>query len=179
LARFWYTHRWDTSLRQVAARPGRSLQQNARLYALVAMAEADALQAMAQAKLTLDFWRPITAIRNGDRDGNDATDRQADWEPLIKTPPHQEYPCGHCIDSMTVATVLQAEGPPPAEGVAVTSNAMPHAVLYVPSYEAMADQISESRIHAGAHFRSSLEAGKAMGRKIGEYAVKNFLTPAH
>jgi hypothetical protein len=177
LARFWFTRRWGPTLRQVAEQPGRTLDQNARLYALVAMVEEDASLVHAEAKMKYAFWRPITAIRNGDQDGNDATERQPGWEPLIRTPMHPEYPCGHCVDSAATAWVLQSEGPPPPGGVAVTSEAVPGAVMYVQSYEDLANQIAESRIYAGAHFRSSVEAGQKLGRTVAEYALQNFLTP--
>jgi hypothetical protein len=177
MARFWYAHQWESTLRQLASQTGRSLDQNARLYALVRMTQSDALQVHAAAKMLYLFWRPITAIRNGDKDGNESTERQADWEPLIRTPLHPEYPCGHCVDSMATAMVLQADGPVPTEGIAIRSEAVPNAVVYVSSYEALAEQISTSRIHAGAHFRSSVEAGKKLGRDVAEYALSTFLTP--
>jgi hypothetical protein len=80
---------------------------------------------------------------------------------------------------MATAMVLQADGPVPTEGIAVRSDAVPNAVVYVSSYEALAEQISISRIHAGAHFRSSIEAGKQLGRDVAEYALGAFLTPVH
>ena len=72
---------------------------NARLFALYAMAMADSYIAVFDAKYTYNFWRPVTAIRNGDIDGNDATERDPAWEPFIATPMHPEYPCAHCINS--------------------------------------------------------------------------------
>jgi PAP2 superfamily protein len=164
-------------VRQVAAQPGRTLEQNARLYALTAMAVSDADSAMVDGKLTYRFWRPITAIRNGDRDGNDATERQADWQPLLKTPMHPEYPCGHCVVSSALATVLAAEGPPPAGGITVTSDALPGAVRHVESYATLANEISLSRIYAGAHFRTSIEEGEALGHRVAEYAMQGYLKP--
>jgi membrane-associated phospholipid phosphatase len=134
---------------------------------------------MVDGKMTYTFWRPITAIRNGDQDGNDATEREADWEPLLKTPMHPEYPCGHCVVIAALTTVLAAEGPPPSGGIAVTSDALPGAVRYVTSYATLADEISLSRIYAGAHFRSSTEAGSALGRRVAEYAMQGFLKPLH
>jgi hypothetical protein len=166
-------------IRQVAAQPDRTLEQNARLYALATMAVSDANLAMVDGKLTYRFWRPITAIRNGERDGNDATERQADWQPLLKTPMHPEYPCGHCVLISALVTVLAAEGPPPSGGIAVMSDALPGAVRYVASYATLAEEISLSRIYAGAHFRTSTEAGVALGRRVAEYELKEFLRPVH
>jgi hypothetical protein len=69
--------------------------------------------------------------------------------------------------------------PPPIGGIAVTSDALPGAVRYVASYATLADEISLSRIYAGAHFRSSIEAGAAFGRRVAEYAKQEFLKPLH
>jgi hypothetical protein len=177
LAKFYsYWRRWPL-VEQVAAAPGRTLEQNAHLYAMVALAMADADQAMVDGKLTYSFWRPLTAIRNGDQDGNAATERQADWEPLLKTPMHPEYPCGHCVVIWSLMTVLAAEGPPPGHRIAVTSDAMPGVVHYVDSYAQLGREISLSRIYAGAHFRSSTEAGAELGSRVAEFAVQGFLKP--
>ena len=68
--------------------PGREPSQNARLFAAVAQAMDDAMIAVFDAKYHYNFWRPSTAIRNGDIDGNDATEREATWTPFIDTPMH-------------------------------------------------------------------------------------------
>src|SRR5580692_251146 len=89
IARFWTItgpQSWDLIVRQLAATPGRTLSENARLFALVETATADAYIAVFDAKYIFNFWRPITAIRNGDIDGNDVTVREPDWEPLVDTP---------------------------------------------------------------------------------------------
>ena len=59
--------------------------------------------AIFDAKYTYNFWRPVTAIRNGDLDGNEETTRDPAWEPIIATPMHPEYPCAHCIVQGDVA----------------------------------------------------------------------------
>ena len=105
IARFWTVvgpASWGPVLRGAAAAPGRTVLQNARLFALAEMAAADAYIAVFDAKYAFNFWRPITAIRNGDLHGAGAIGRQADWEPLIGTPLHPEYPCAHCITSAAV-----------------------------------------------------------------------------
>src|SRR5688500_18151242 len=104
-------------LRAVADAPGRSLVQNARMYTLLQMASDDAAQAMIVAKHHYNYWRPITAIRNAEFDGNDATQPAADWVPLLGTPNFPEYPCGHCSVAGAQATIMTIEtGPAPAGG---------------------------------------------------------------
>ena len=93
----------------IADVPDREITQNARLFAAVSQAADDALVAVFDAKYHYNFWRPVTAIRNGDLDGNDATERDASWTPFIETPMHPEYPCAHCTVAGAVGTVIQAE----------------------------------------------------------------------
>jgi hypothetical protein len=177
LATFYSQWQQWPLVRQVAATLGRTLEQNARLYAMAAMATYDADIAMVDGKLTYSFWRPITAIRNGDEDDNPATERDAEWEPLLKTPMHPEYPCGHCVVISALTTVLAAEGPPPPGGIAVMSDAMPGVVRYVESWPKLAEEVSLSRIYAGAHFRHSMEVGAALGKRVAEYELQGFLKP--
>ena len=102
IARFWEETRptiYFAVVRSVANAPGREVTQNAHLFAAVTQAMDDAAIAILDAKYHYNFWRPITAIRNGDTDGNDATERDPSWTPFIDTPMHPEYPCAHCIFS--------------------------------------------------------------------------------
>ena len=101
-ARFWAAvgvATWNPVVRSLASRDSRSQIDNARLFALANMAASDALVAVFDAKYAFNFWRPVTAIRNGDIDGNDATASDAAWLPLVDTPLHPEYPCAHCISA--------------------------------------------------------------------------------
>jgi len=169
---------WDPIVRELAAAPGRTLLQNARLFALVEMAAADSYIAVFDAKYTYNFWRPITAIRNGDLDGNDETVRVADWEPLIETPLHPEYPCAHCINSGAVAAVLESEfGNGPTAGLNMTSSALPGVVRRWSSISEWADEMALARIYGGVHYRNSIGVGKAMGKSIGQLAVSSYLKP--
>jgi hypothetical protein len=182
MARFWVIvgpQSWDSIVRQLAAAPGRSLIENARLFALVEMAAADAYIAVLEAKYTFNFWRPITAIRNGDTDGNDRTSRDASWEPLIDTPPHPEYPCAHCITSSAVRAVLESEFGNATVSLNMTSSAVPGVTHKWASIEEWANEVSMARICGGIHYRNSTMVGQDMGKKIGELAVRNYLKPAH
>src|SRR5207244_900314 len=112
IARFWEATApavyWPVA-RSVATAPGRDVTENARRLAVAAMPMDDALIAVFDAKYAYNLWRPITAIRNGELDGNDATVAEPGWTPFIDTPMHPEYPCAHCIVSSALGAVLVAE----------------------------------------------------------------------
>ena len=179
-ARFWVItgpQSYDPIVRQLAALPGRSLSQNARLFALVEIAAADSYIAVLDAKYAFNFWRPITAIRNGDMDGNDTTACDAGWEPLVDTPLHPEYPCAHCINSGVARAVLESEfgtGPNPLTMTSPTAPGVVHKWASIAEY---AEEVSLARIYGGIHYRNSTVVGKAMGKKIGELTVQNYLKP--
>jgi hypothetical protein len=160
--------------RSVAATPGRDVTDNARLFALAAMAMDDALIAVFDAKYTYNLWRPITAIRNGDLDGNDATDRDPGWTPFIPTPMHPEYPCAHCIVSGAMGGVLATEiGSGPASVLRSASPTAGGAVRTWTSVDDFTKEVAQARIYDGVHYRTSTEVGSEMGRKIGELAAKS------
>jgi len=174
----WQSMNMSPTFRQVAARPGRTLLDNARFYALMSMAADDAYLAVTDAKLHYSFWRPIAAIRNAHLDGNEATIRDPDWFPLRTTPLHPEYPCAHCIVSAAYATVAAAE--PNArvpEGLVFFDPEIPGVVFILDDFDQYAEQTSMSRIYGGVHYRFSNEAANLMGRRIGELAVRQFLRP--
>jgi hypothetical protein len=155
-----------------------SVIDTARFMALVTIAEADALQSVYAAKWHYLFWRPMTAIRNGDIDGNDATERDPTWEPIDITPLHPEYPCAHCILSGAVTTVIQKViGTNDIPEVLISTPTAPGVVHKATNLNAIADEIALARIYAGFHYRNSTEVGRAMGQKIGEYVVANTLQP--
>ncbi len=181
ISRFWTLAgpaSWEPIVRHLASAPGRTLLQNARLFALVGLATADAYIAVFEAKYAYQFWRPITAIRNGDIDGNDATSRVPDWEPTIDTPLHPEYPCAHCITSAAARAVLESEfGAGPIPVFTMTSPTAPGVTRTWTSVKDWADEVSAARIYGGIHYRNSTVVGQTMGKKIGELAVKNYLKP--
>jgi hypothetical protein len=152
----------------VAIAPGREVTRNARLYAAVTAAMNDAEIAVLEAKYHYNFWRPITAIRNGDRNGNRATERDPDWTPLIATPLHPEYPCGHCIIASTVAAVIRAEvGREAMPTLRSTSNTAPGVTREWTRTEDVVKEVSEARILDGVHYRNSTEVGNRMGEQVG------------
>jgi hypothetical protein len=181
IARFWESTLptvYHGIVRSVAAAPGREVTQNARLFAAVTQAVDDAVIAVFDAKYHYSFWRPITAIRNGDIDGNDATERDPAWKPLIDTPMHPEYPCAHCIVASTVGTVLRAEiGTGPIPTMTTTSDTAMGAARSWTSLDAFIQEVANARIYDGVHYRNSTEVGTAMGKDVGALAVAKYLQP--
>jgi len=183
IARFWEATAptiYYPVARSVATLPGREVTQNARLLAAVAQAMDDAVIAVFDAKYHYNFWRPITAIRNGDRDGNDATERDASWTPFIDTPMHPEYPCAHCIVSAALGAVLQAEigtGDTPTLGT--TSPTAPGMVRRWTKVSDFTQEVANARICDGVHYRNSTEVGSAMGKRIGELVAAKYLRPGN
>ena len=164
---------------QLAAARKLDLLDSARFMALVAVAKSDAFVAVFDAKYHYDFWRPITAIRNGDLDDNPRTERDAGWQPLEATPMHPEYPCAHCIQSGSVAAVVKAVlGTVDIAEVALTSPTAPGVTHRWPNLDAYTDEVANARIWAGFHYRFSTRVGTDMGYRIGEYVVKSVMQPA-
>ena len=169
IARFWETTGpaiYHGVVRSVATMPGREVTQNARFFAAVTQAADDAIIAVFDAKYHYNFWRPITAIRNGDIDDNNATDRDPSWTPFIDTPMHPEYPCAHCIVSGAVGTVLQAEiGTGTTPTLTTTSPTARGTARSWARIEDFMQEVANGRIYDGVHYRNSTEVGTAMANR--------------
>ena len=180
IAQFWELTgpaTYNPLVRQLSVPKGFDVLDHARVFALVAMATADALTAIFDAKYAYNFWRPVTAIRNADTDGNQATDRDPAWEPFIATPMHPEYPCAHCISQSAAATVLEAffgNSIPPVKLTSATAPGVTRSFTRLSDY---VTEVIDARVYDGVHYRTSGEVGAAMGRKIGEYTVQNYFKP--
>jgi hypothetical protein len=180
-ARFWLATDGRVHypvIRTIVADKELGLVDSARMFALIAVARADALIAVFDAKYHYEFWRPVTAIRNGDIDGNPATERDAAWQPIDATPMHPEYPCAHCISSGSLAGVVETVfGTAQISEVSMTSPTAPGVFHHWANVRDYSNEVSEARIWAGFHYRSSTKVGQDMGYKIGEYVVKNYMQP--
>ncbi len=180
-ARFWLEVAgtvYYPLIRSVTAAKNLSVIDNARLFALAAMARADGLIAVFDAKYHYGFWRPLTAIRHGDNDGNAATDRDATWRPIAETPMHPEYPCAHCISAASMCAVLEAVlGTAEIAEVSMSSPTAPGVTRRWTNLHVFVAEVSNARVWAGFHYRFSTRIGEDMGRKVADHAVKNFMQP--
>jgi len=180
-ARFWLVGppaAYHPFVRQLVSTKQMSVVDSARFMALVAIGINDAIIAVLDAKYHYNFWRPITAIRNGDIDRNPETEREATWQPTANTPMHPEYPCSHCIQSGAVAAVVEAVlGSKDIPEIAMTSPTAPEVTHRFTNMRAYTDEVANARIWAGFHYRFSTRAGTDMGLKVGSYIVKNVMQP--
>lgn len=168
---------WNSIARDVASGRGNTIEQNARLFALLNVAMADAAICAWDAKYFYDFWRPVTAIRAGDVDGNPATAGDASWTSFLVTPPFPDYVSGHSTFSAAAAAVLARFFGDDAIAFATGSDVLPGIVRQFASFSAAAREAAISRVYGGIHFRSANEDGFASGRAIGEWTIAHVMKP--
>ena len=168
---------WNTIAQQVAVSQANSLEDNARLFALLNLAMADAAICAWDAKYTFDFWRPVTAIRNGDLDGNPATEPDPAWSCFIVTPPFPDYVSGHSTFSGAAATILAMFFGTDNVRFTTGSDFLPGVTRTFASFSSAAEEAAVSRLYGGIHFRSANEDGLQAGLQIGAWTFTNFLQP--
>jgi hypothetical protein len=175
---------WNQIAADVALAQQTSLMQNARLFMMLNVAEADAGIACWDAKYDYGFWRPIDAIRKADVDGNSATTPDTNWTPLIRTPNFPSYMSGHSTFSSAAATVLDAVF---GTNVSFTSVADDHTgfrerplktdevlTRSFTSFDEAAAEAGMSRIYGGIHYAFDNTAGQNVGRSIGQLVAASF-----
>lgn len=172
-AKFWAqasgTAPWLQAGLGVAEGAGLSSIENARLFALISTSIADSVIGVWDAKYEYDFWRPITAIRAGDVDGNDLTTGDAGWTPFITTPNHPSYISGHSGVASAGATILKDFFGDSHDFCLLSSG----LTRCFDSFSGAALDAANSRLWGGIHWRFDNEAGTALGRQVGEYALRS------
>ena len=180
IARFWFEGppSWYRLTRAAAEARGLDPWDSARLLALVSMAMADAYISGFKIRYVYDFWRPVTAIREADTDGNDATVADASWNSHQNTPSVSDYPSTQSLFSGAASVVLASVLGTDQVPVSLTSGP-PFANIKrsFTSFSQAARESADSRVYAGIHFRTSCEDGLALGRKVGARAASMYLQP--
>jgi hypothetical protein len=176
IALFWRaspTAIWNPILRQAAETRNYDLSEQAQLFALFYVAAADASIACWDAKYEFNFWRPQSAIRNGNADGNDSTVGDATWEPFIATPPHPEYPSGHATNSSAMAKILTLKfGDDPGVTLTVTQTGITRTWT---RFSDAVQEVIDARVYSGIHFRNSDEVGARIGRQVAQFVSHHAL----
>jgi len=176
IALFWRaspTAVWNPALNQVLATRNLNLSATARAFALMYLATADASIACWDAKYAYNFWRPISAIKSGDSDGNESTAADGAWAPLIATPPHPEYPSGHATNSSAMAMILESLfDDNPGVPIVVTQTGITRQWR---TFSEGVDEVIEARIYSGIHFRTADDVGARLGSKVARFVMKHAL----
>jgi PAP2 superfamily protein len=182
IGKFWsppIQNFWNQIADEVAAANHSDLPTTARLFAALNLSFADSAIAFYDAKYTYQLWRPVTAIRLADTDGNPNTVADPNWLPLAgNTPADPSYPGAHSTISAAGADVL-ANFFGDQQSFAITSPALPGVTRSFDSFSAAANEAGLSRIYAGVHTRLDHVAGLTLGHDVGNFVLKNALLPAH
>ncbi|HET8951025.1 MAG TPA: vanadium-dependent haloperoxidase [Solirubrobacteraceae bacterium] len=177
-ARYWAENppqTWSRILRTLSAQQGLSLVDNARLYATLYLTAADALIAVWNDKAERLFWRPITAIREAATDGNPRTEPQADWTPLIPTPPYPEHPSGHTgLSGSIVKTLQQFFG---TDDIGWTDTNVAGLTRSFTTFSQAIEEIEGARVWSGIHFPTADKQGEQIGRKVATYRQGRYFRP--
>jgi len=164
----WIT--WNEIAEKSALAHHTDLVRTARLFALLDLSLADTTIAFYDAKYQYHVWRPITAIREADGDGNPATAGDPSWTPLLSTAPDPSYPGAHSAVSGAAAAIL-ASVYGDHDKISVTSDVLPGVTRSFDSYSAAASEAGLSRIYGGVHTRIDHEAGIKLGRDVAGFVL--------
>ena len=182
-AKFWQngtpTSFWDGLFLRLAANDGLNMVDHAHILALMHVAMGDAMIGCWDAKYHYAFWRPITAIQNGNSDNNPDTAGDTSWTPLISpTPSHPEYPSAHSCFSSSATTVLASFYGENAN-LTVDTWQMPGVTRSFTSFGSALDEVENARIYGGIHFRTATSDGTALGKAVANYVLQNAMLPGH
>lgn len=176
-ATFWYdvaTKEWHGAAQAGLSHVSANEWRAARLLALVSIAMADGVIASFDTKFNDNFWRPITAIRAGNNDGNSSTKGDPTWEPFCVTPPFPEHNSTHAVTAAAAATRLAREL---GDRHTFTVDSPIGVSRTYARFSRAAYEEAVSRIYCGIHFRNGMNAGLAQGTAIAHYTVENLLRP--
>jgi hypothetical protein len=182
---FWNANtinQFNQTLRDAAVQHGLDLVDTARLLAMGTMIPTDAGMACFDSKYTYQFWRPVSAIRNADIDGNPDTTADTSWTPVLATPNHPEYPSQHgCFTSALAQVLANAAG---SDAINTTiwgaSPSNPTGLVTTRTFATVQDLMAElvdARIFLGFHFRNSVVAGENLGTSVAQWELQRYFLP--
>jgi hypothetical protein len=169
----------NKAARQVSMAQGDTLSENARALALVNMAINDGLVVSFATKYHYIFWRPETAIRAGDTDGNDRTDPDFGFAPFIPTPCFPSYPSNHASGTCAGVEVLRRLYGAGGHDMTLANPVVADVVLHYTTFNQINDDVDDARVYGGIHFRFEQEEGGRLGRDVATYVYKHKLRRAN
>jgi PAP2 superfamily len=172
---------WNRAWRGISVSQGLNLLDNARFFALLTTASSDALIACWDSKFFYNFWRPVTAIRAGDTDGNPLTVPDPNWIGVVVTPNHPEYPAAHgCFSGASCETLTSFFG---TDNFNFTMDSLVPGLLqpvrHYTSFSQALQDILDARVYGGMHFRNSTQQGAIIGKQVSHFATRHFFRPVH
>jgi hypothetical protein len=177
---WWHDRRlteWDMK-RQLAQTRHLSTLQTARMFAMVDIANVDALIACYSEKKYWNFWRPVTAVQEADNDGNPATTGDPAWMPLLVTPPFPDYTSGHtCSFSALTVTWQRFFGRDDIPMSAYSADS--GTTRSFTSFSSALAEVVEARIWGGVHYRAADEQGVRIGTSTARYVLAREFRPRH
>jgi hypothetical protein len=177
-ARYWAPHpaaTWSRIFRTLSSAQRLSLADNARLFAMLYLTAADALISVWDDKARWSFWRPITAIREADTDGNPATEKDGGWLPLIGNPPYPDHPSGLTALTGSIVATLQDFFRRDDVRWSDTNEAVtPPLTRSFTRLSQVSEENVNARVWSGIHFRNADEAGARIGRQVATWRERNY-----
>ena len=168
---------WNQAIQQIAISRGLSPAVTARDFAMLDLAGADSFIESWGTKYIYNQWRPITAIREADTDGNAATVADPSWTPLLTTPNFPDYIAGHTTYAGTAEVILTSLLGAHPGTFTFTNHANGLSWTY-DNFAQAAIQVVNARVWGGIHFRTSCTTGRQVGNQVGAYALTHILQPA-
>ena len=172
---FWFV--WNNVASSISAARGMTTVENARLFALLNIAYHDTLQTTMTGKFIYGLWRPVTAIRRADEDGNPNTTQDANWLALLTNPPYPSYPGNLAAVGASQATIMILFFGRDNIAFQHTWDGATGATRSYSSFSALASEQDRSRVYGGIHFKFDQTAGINTGRNVSNYVFLNFLRP--
>lgn len=183
IGRFWSDQpilQWNRAWRNISIGHALSLQDNAQFFAMLTTAAADAIIACWDSKYAYSFWRPVTAIRAGDTDGNPETEPDPNWIAQVTTPNHPEYPAAHgCFSGASTQTLKFFFGTDDFDFT--IDSKVAGLTNHVRSYESFSqalDEVSDARVYGGMHYRNSTRKGRNIGKQVSRYVTTHYFRPS-
>jgi hypothetical protein len=168
---------WGRITRTISQQQGLSQVENARYFAMIWLTAADAFISVWDDKAHWSFWRPITAIREADIDGNPATEPDTGWVPLIPTPPYPDHPSGHAGLSGSIVKTLQQFFR--TDEIGWTDTNVGGLTQSFDRFSQAIDEIVLARVWSGIHFLNPDQDGAHIGRQVAKYRQKHYFHPLH
>jgi hypothetical protein len=171
---------YNRTFRDIAVAESLSLREEARLFAMISVAAADGLIGCWDDKEHYGYWRPITAIHNGDADGNRRTVGDTAWTPMMTTPPYPDHPSGYnCITGAVMHTGKRFFGANRMDFALVQTTPAGDVIREYRRFTDVIDDTIDARVWLGIHFRTADVQGARLGKEVARWLDRHYFERVH